>query len=241
MLPSPFPSIGKILKIVAALIASLLVYIFVFPLFLYLLGYYPNGVGWDVAQKIMEKKGEVTDCRKIIHLIAQPFSPTEGEQRSNCIHEYAKLTKDPSACELLMPSSYGISCVGGAEESLPCDVESIPYSVYWRDGDIEHTEHLRSCMTSDTSRSTLGNACCEVAKVAFLKDHNDCTPLKSNQPAYDHCLYSLAWKLHDPSYCSDISKDNPRTACEVLTKALQKDPSICRGCRQAVGSVEELE
>lgn len=200
---------------------------------------YINWTPWDLAEYLTTHDRPVSECLDLLWL--EIMAPSQAETRAHCIHEYAKLTKDPSACELLMPSSYGLSCVGGAEESLPCDVESIPYSVYWRDGDIEHTEHLRSCMTSDTSRSTLGNACCEVAKVAFLKDHNDCTPLKSNQLVYDHCLYSLAWKLHDPSYCSGISKGNPRTACQVLTKALQKDPSICKGCTPAVESVEDLK
>jgi len=216
-------------------------YVIIATIILTTIGFHPDAVGWQLAKELARNGRDPHECLQIYHILPHPFSPSGGEQRANCIYEYAKLTKDPSACELLMPSSYGLSCVGAAEESLPCDVESIPYSVYWRDGEIEKTEHLRTCMNSDTGRSTLGNACCEVAKVAFLKDQNDCSPLKANQPIYDHCLYSLAWKLHDPSYCSDISTDNPRSACEVLTQALQKDPSICSGCTPPLESIEDVK
>ena len=168
------------------------------------------------------------------------MSPTQAEQQALCVFEYAKFTKDPSACELLMPSSYGLYCIGAAEESLPCDVTSVKYSVYWRDGDIEHTEGVKSCMQPNKNRSPLGNQCCLVAQVTWLKDKNDCSTLKNNIPVYDHCLYALAWKSKDPSYCEQMTSANPRAACFVQTKALQQDPSICTGCTPAVDSVDQL-
>lgn len=139
-----------------------------------------------------------------------------------------------------MPSEYGLSCVGASEVHLPCDVTSVKYSVYWRDGDAEHTEYVKDCVRPKKSRSALGNQCCQVAQVAFLRDKNDCSLLKNNIPIYDHCLYALAWKTKDPSHCQNITNGNARAACDVQTRALQKDPSICSGCTPPVQSFDDL-
>ena len=217
---------------------SIISIIILLPILLTVVGYRVNESSIDIAKEAMEKN-DVSICGDMMNYGL--FFPPSGETRAHCVKTYASLTHDPSACELLMPSSYGLSCVGAAEEHLICDVESTAYSVYWRDGDIEHTESLRNCMQKKSNRSMLGNACCEVAKVAFLKKWNDCTPLKNYQEPYNHCLYSLAWKKRDPSICDEITRDNPRAACQVQTRALQRDPSICSGCTPPIDSIEDLK
>src|SRR3989344_762051 len=205
-------------------------------------GYYPGNPGWEVAEIAVSKGKGVDECKKILGVPWIGMGPSTNEQRRNCIHEYAKLTKDPSACELLMPSQYGLSCVGGAENhQLPCNTDVKPYSVYWRDGDAERTVNIRECANQNTNRTELGNQCCQIAFVAFLKNENDCSSLKTNTAIYDRCLYALSWKLKDPTYCSGITNENARAACAVQSKALQTDPSICRDCKPAVESIEELE
>lgn len=218
-----------------AVIPMLMLVNFVF----HVLGYstaYSEYEATELAEKFVEEGRSVHDCLKIKTFF--PTYPSLGSFRATCIREYAKITKDPSVCELLMPSSYGLYCVGAAEESLPCDVESTAYSVYWRDGNMEHTEDIRSCMNPNKNRSQLGNQCCLVAQVAWLIDKNDCSALKSNIPVYDHCLYALAWKLKDPHHCNGMTSENPRSACLVQTKALQKDPSMCSGCTSPIESLE---
>jgi hypothetical protein len=206
-----------------------------------LIGYHPDAIGWQLAEELARTQGDPRECLQIIHPLPHFLSPSGDEQRANCIHEYAKLTKNPSACELLMPSRYGLSCVGGAENSqLPCNTDVKPYSVYWRDGEVEQTVNVRECIKQDANRSELGNLCCQVAQVAFMKDQNDCASVKNNTAVHDRCLYALAWKLRDPTYCSYISNENAHKACEVQTKALAKDPSICTGCTPPVESAEEL-
>ena len=204
---------------------------------LLIVGYDVSSPGWKVGEKAFEARN-VKLCKRIINLSI--FGPSTAMKRAQCIRTYAELAKDPSACELLMPSSYGLSCVGVAEVSLPCDVTSVPYSVYWRDGSVEHTEGLRSCLQLKNNRSELGNQCCKVAKVAMLINENDCTSLKNNTPIYDHCLYALAWKQKNPSYCNEITNENAKAACEVQTKALQKNPSICSGCQAPIGNIDQL-
>src|SRR5688572_5716417 len=92
-------------------------YIILAPIVLRIIGYYHNGIGWEVAKLIIERRGQAGDCKKIIHITPQLFAPSEGEQRASCVYEYAKLSKDPTACELLMPSRYGLDCVGVAQKN----------------------------------------------------------------------------------------------------------------------------
>lgn len=222
------PSIGTVLKICAILIACALIYVFLFPLPLSLLGYYPGGVGWDVAQKIVDANGEASDCRKIIHLISQPFSPTEDEQRSSCIYTYAELTKDPSACELLMSSSYGLSCTGAAKDfKRPCALGN-DRSV---SGDgIDAT--LAECVRGTANMQN--NRCCIIAKARFITSFNDCSDVNGNQDMKDQCYYSLAFKNNDPEPCASIQHENLRKACIVEASALKQAPSICSGCVPAI-------
>lgn len=199
---------------------------------------YFNWAPWDLAEYLAEHHRSASEC---LDLIWFDISTTEAEQRALCIHEYAELTKDPFACELLMPSSYGLSCVGGAENhQLPCNTEVKEYSVFWRDGEKENLEHVRECLTSGNKRTELGNQCCSVAQVAFIKGQDDCSPLKNSPLVYDRCWFALAWKLKDESYCSRISNENARAACTVQTKALRENPSICPGCVAPV-SLEEAK
>lgn len=206
------------------------------------LGYFPGAPGWKVAE-IAAQKHDVELCNRIIDLPWGIFSmgPTSDESSMLCIHEYAKLTKDPSACELLMPSSYGLSCVGAAENSqMPCNTNVKPYSVYWRDGEKENLVDVRECATSKVQRTELGTQCCQVARIAYMKDENDCSPLQKNPIVYDRCLYSLAWKLKEPSYCSGIGNRNAKAACTVQSKAIKDDPNFCPGCVTPLESIDDV-
>lgn len=225
----------KIPKVLIIGFGALACYIFVAPLILRTIGYYPDGVGWKVAQQIVTANGQASDCRKIIHTISHPFSPTEGEQRSSCIYDFAKLTKDPSACELLMPSSYGLSCVGGAQsEPDLCSMSN--GEVKWKDG----SETYAGCANLTKNRTKDGSSCCLIARVAFVKSENDCSSLKDYSGMHDACLQSLAFKNHDPSVCAGISNANTKSACTVNAEAIRKNPSICSGCKARVETLDQL-
>lgn len=230
----------KILSIAFIFFTSVIALIVISILILQLMGYSLNGVGWEVAEKAAVQKN-VNLCNKI-WVVFNPLglSPGTASQRADCIHEYAKLTKDPSACELLMPSSYGLSCVGEAEDhKLPCGTEK--YKVYWGENDKPHEADLLECIRPNSGMSELGKQCCTVARNRYLLDENDCSSLKINTPVYDQCLYGLAWKLKDPDLCINITNENAKAACLVQSKALREDPSICSGCTQAVENIEDLK
>ena len=101
------------ISIRAKIIGTIVVLIITAPLTLKLLGYHVNAISGDVAP-IAAKYHDVNICQKIIYISPTFGGPTAGDQRRYCIFAYAKLAEDPAACELLMPSDYGLYCVGEA-------------------------------------------------------------------------------------------------------------------------------
>lgn len=96
-------------KIVYTLAAILLMPLWL-PLALRVFGFYVNEPGWSVAEDAV-KKNDVSICQKILFMPWEIYSPSTKDQRWECIYRFAKNTKDPTACELLMPSEYGLACI----------------------------------------------------------------------------------------------------------------------------------
>jgi hypothetical protein len=199
-----------------------------------LLGYYPGLPGWEVAEIAAARK-DVSLCKKILDVpwnFVLGFGPSSREMRADCIHDYAKLTKDPSVCELLMPSSYGLSCVGTALGNF----ESCPLGNN-RETEIDgNIVSLKKCI--DGNAGVRDSDCCKVAKARFLTGFDDCNI--STPGIRDECNYELSFKNNDPGTCASISGAKVKSACEIAAGALQKDPSICVGCIKPVNSVDEL-
>jgi hypothetical protein len=192
----------------------------------------------------------ISDLAK--HLVGNNFSPRgcfdlmwhgmgqqEGEAQAECVYQYASLAKDPSACELLMPSSYGLSCVGGAIDSPECGFNQ-GYEVQWNEGNPVLKSSLKDCQ-KNIQRSETGEACCFIAKIGFVKDENDCSPLKNQERFYNECLDRLSFKNHDPTTCEGITDKNLKVACIVRAKAMKQDPSICTGCTPLLETLEDIK
>jgi hypothetical protein len=214
--------------------------IFSIPVVQKLLGYYPGLPGWEMAQ-IAVKKQNVKLCERITALPWAIFvlGPPTAERRISCVHRYATLAKDPSACELLMPSSYGLSCVGGAIDSPECGFNQ-GYEVQWNEGNPVLKSSLKDCQ-KNIQRSETGEACCFIAKIGFVKDENDCSPLKNQERFYNECLDRLSFKNHDPTICEGITDKNLKVACIVRAKAMKQDPSICTGCTPLLETLEDIK
>ena len=203
----------KFIKIIIGSIFICIVYIFTAPLALWVIGYYPDGVGWKVAQEIVRNKGNVSDCKKIIHTISHPFSPTAGEQRSSCIYDYAKLTKDPSACELLMPSSYGWDCLGAAEEANA--------RICWFDFG-KNTQKIGNTILPECGGRTdsVASRCCNMAKFVYIEKGLDCDRYSDSVPLHDQCLELVARREKNIDLCTGIHNKNVLSACRVAVSSL---------------------
>ncbi len=192
-------------------------YIFVYPMTLWMLGYYPGAPGWEVG-RMAASRGDVKLCEKIINLPWGIFSmgPSVAEAQFLCIHEYASLTKDPSACELLMPSSYGWDCLGAAEESNA--------RICWFDFSKERYSNSKPVMPECGGKNdSSARRCCEMAKFLYVEKELNCNEFNDSAPLHDQCLELVARRERDIHTCSQIQSDHIRTTCEVAVRALKKD------------------
>lgn len=178
---------------------------------------YINWAPWDLAQYLAENDRDPHECLDLIFY--EIMSPPQAEQRALCVFEYAKILKNPKVCELLMPSNYGLSCVGVAREKFqPCFLggdDSI------RGIGIETTKD--KCLNGDIQ--TKNHSCCVISRITSESMEDECSGL-IDYDARNQCYDQLAFKKRDPTYCKNIPHENMRIACEVTTTAIRNDPSI---------------
>src|SRR3989338_242052 len=197
------------------------------------LGWHRPYVNWDydeLAAYLVEHDREASECWDLI--VFDPMGPQPAQQRASCIYEYAKLKKDPLVCELLMPSSYGLDCVGGAISTYhrPCALGR-DRSVTWANGG---KATLQQCIEGND------HECCIAAQARFIINFHSCESINTPD-IHDQCLSDLAFKNADPSHCSGIESPLVKSACTVEASALRKNPSICQSCIQPIESIEDLE
>ncbi|HIH22616.1 TPA: hypothetical protein HA238_02725 [Candidatus Micrarchaeota archaeon] len=197
------------------------------PLFLYasygsilwILGY-EFSEGPDVlAEKLINEKRPAKDCFLYRTLDLGP-RPTTYELQMECVYEYASLTLDPLACELLLPSDYGWSCLGAAkEEGDICSINYGKYVEWWIESVYENPQKatLQECKQGLVS-SEKGKKCCHILLLTNEEDVNDCSRFKSDYQFNDLCLSQLAAKLKDQEVCDSIVNENARIICEIRVK-----------------------
>ena len=209
----------KHLKLIIGLLcvplATCLAAIYVWP------GYYildGSKNGGSIAEDIIRRGKGVEACKRILDF--DPFpSPSAEEQTSLCIYEYAKLTKDPSACELLLPGEYGFSCIGAAEDRhWKCSVE-FGRRVEWGSylDDTRQSATLEECKSGEVRRG-LGEACCTISKVANIRGYDDCSSLAFDRTLFEQCLTELALKTGKQETCHPISGTGSRIACSLRAR-----------------------
>lgn len=130
------------------------------------LGYYPGEPGWSVA-RIAAEKNDVALCRRIIGVPWIGYlGPTTSESRMGCIYDYAKLTSDPSACELLMPGEYGLSCINNV---IAQEYKDHPDSGFFDFGECKNEQ-----------KDPLRQDWCNFVRAHRSRKTSDCTGIQNN-------------------------------------------------------------
>lgn len=201
--------------IVIVVFTFFLLIVFGIPLMLTLVGYRVNANSSEVAKQAAAI-GKVELCRSIINYGF--LNPQSGESRSHCVKTYASLTHDPSACELLMPSNYGWSCLGGVKSKLyegyGCGStdELINCS-----GDIHiPNQGIQNCLQY---KDQVVRDWCHIERTGSLPDVHECD-LVSAEPVHarDECQHHYAYKLRDAGQCASIQNEQRRVLCEMEVK-----------------------
>ena len=175
-------------------------------------GYYVNMPGWKMGQIAAEKES-VEECELLRKTWYFGGFDSGDMHRSECIHTYASLTLDPLACELLLPSDYGWSCLGASSEKKPCLFDFKDPPEIRGNGIIAP---MSQCINGDNIITN--NTCCKIARIAFYEENTNCSSLDAPQNFIDQCHNELAVKLGDGKECKLIKNDNIRIGCEIRVK-----------------------
>ena len=159
-------------------------------------GHYIGSEG--VSEYIVRNNLDPLECNKIE---LDPFQfgyPSRGSRRSGCVHGVASLRQDPSICELLLPSEFGLSCIssiwGPLEDESNCH--------WYQDNSIRCFEGEKLI-----PRVTL----CEESTAKNLPDE---------------CWHRMAFKKKDPALCKEIVNSVLRSVCEVRINTWNKYPEV---------------
>lgn len=196
---------------ISGLILSPLIVVIIRSAVLQVAGYDVDKDPKDLAQEIFEEGGSVTRCINLQWSLPA-IGPTLDNQRSRCVLEYADIAKDPKACELIMPSNYGLSCVGAAEDFEPCVMLADDKETVKGEG-IETAFH--ECETGHNE--IRDHVCCKMAKVLFTENKN--CEIFAAGPLKDQCNHIVAVQTGDLKLCTAIQNDRNRKGCEVIVNA----------------------
>ena len=204
------------------------------PLFLYasygailwILGYEFSDGPDVLAEKLINEKRPAKDCFLYRTLDLGP-RPTTYELQMECVYEYASLTLDPTACELLLPSDYGWSCLGEVASSLfngkPCRYSEPQDNLYcnknFSEGELT-IDHPQVDNCDLYNRSDLKDWC-HFERTKRFKEIYECNFVK-HEIVKDYCEYNYALKMRDPSLCSPIKDPSRRSFCEFRGKIAVK-------------------
>ncbi|MBU1123124.1 hypothetical protein KJ652_00875 [Patescibacteria group bacterium] len=188
--------------------------------------YYEHTSPTELATKLIEEDKDANNCFLLRTFDIGP-RPTTYELQMRCVYKYASLTKDPSACELLMPSDYGWSCLGAVEEKLflgdPCYYSTVRNRVYcnrkYSEGELTIEDpQMDNC--SSYERNDL-REWCHFERTARIAYAHECDQI-THPVVYDNCEYNYAIKMKDIKYCDAIKDPERINMCKVYLEMVKK-------------------
>ena len=176
----------------------------------------------DLAEAIAAEGGDPLLCRRLQQTVPT-MGPSLTEKRMLCFYLLAQRLKDPSVCELLMPSEYGWSCLGEVHQKIfkeiPCWYSTVNdrtfCNEFYSEGEltIEHPQ-MKDC--SVYLRKDL-REWCHYERTTRMKGVHDCDQI-THPVVYDNCGYSYALKERDPALCAPIKDEKRRDFCTLYVE-----------------------
>jgi len=188
---------SKLGIIVSIVIATILLWILFYQNIYRLLGYYITTDQNVLAQYLVDQHLPFSDCLKLMHF-KRGTAPSVSEKRLDCVVRYAVIAKNPSICEQLMPSQYGLECISSTWG--PLIDES---NCHW------YQDNSVRCFEGEKliPRVTV----CEQSSVKKMPDE---------------CWHRIAFKNKDAAMCKTIENSILRSVCEVRINTWNQFPEL---------------
>lgn len=216
--------IKSFLRMILVAIGGMVAIVILIPIGMMLIGYRVNADSKELAQEAA-KKGNPTLCANIIHY--GYLGPSTGESRSHCVYTYAKISKDPAACKLIMPSEYGLDCIGTVTSLLYTGIGCSDYAtkdIYCSSGLKGKNIGLETCTKYPEQEL---KDWCHRERSRILKDIYECDLMSVNPSELrQECEHWHAFKEKDTALCSRIPEGNRRRVCEIKIEAWLKYPEL---------------
>ena len=189
---------------------------------------YINWNPYTLAQHIVNEGRSPDECWNLV--VLDPFGPQPAQLRAGCVYQVAMLTLNPSVCELLLPSDYGLEClstVGGKLFSgQPCYFTS-RNEVYCNrnspEGEVLLTKpEIGNCATYQ--RKDLREWCWGT-RTWWLPGIHECGYINHPIVRYE-CEEGYAFKEKDASFCSAIQNEERKQYCEIRVSTWLKYPKL---------------
>jgi hypothetical protein len=198
-------------------------------------GYHSLSYDGEKIAHLALAKGDPTECGKI-RVVWHPATNTYNEVRY-CVYTYAKLTQDPTACELLMPSEYGVRCIAEVWSAALieplCQSDDHTLFCYEKkdaEGHVIGNIQEQPKPLLDNCDRLIPQAAKEwcITRKVFEGNSDSCVELLPQSQAHDECLHTLAFRKKESSLCQEIHNFTVRSACVVRIKMAKKYPELMK-------------
>lgn len=183
------------------------------------MGYYVGQSSSDLVNYLVEHQLPASECLKFRYPAPWGFGPTQGDQQSTCIYLTATKEKDPSGCELLMPSEYGWTCLGEVASELTKNSGCSDFknkAIYCSSGLQGTNIGIENC--KKYSEIELQDWC-YTKRSETLSNVNDCEKIsKNSSELINNCKRLLAYKEFKSELCDSIENASWKSLCILKIK-----------------------
>ncbi len=196
---------------------------------LWAMGYELTGSPTTLANILVKEGRPAEDCFLFRTIDVLP-RPTTRQLQARCVYEYAEKMKDPTACELLLPSEYGLAClskVGGLlQTGIRCHIFTGEKALYCEgDGEADLVTETPQIQNCSLYKRKDAQEWCHFIRTYQYKDVNECMSMSSAE-ALDACNTGLAFKEKNASLCSAVRDVKRKEYCKIRISTWVNYPEL---------------
>jgi hypothetical protein len=188
------------------------------------------------GQKLFAAHGSASDCMKINNVF--PSYPPQYSLQWSCVITFAALAQDPTACELLMPSDYGMQCLADVNAARSKEAKADPLC-YEQDGMMRCFDHDTGRLISEDRYDQIEDCkkydkislrdSCHLKRTMTISGANECNRIQDKLLRTIACPKIIAKKEKSEELCRQLPDPWESQECLTTLRLWQKYPEYrCR-------------